>query len=559
MKREHLLVGIILLIGLIARFIFLDHFPPGLHNDEASFLYNTIAITETLHDEDGQFLPLYLRSYIDPKPALISYLQAPFVAMLNNNIMASRIPTVIIGWSSLFIAYLLVKELGMKYSQRLIFFLLLSISPWHIVISRSTQEVIVSFFFGLTALLFLIKLINQRHLSIKKNWLLIVGLLILTLLASYTYHSAKILIPLLSAGLLIFSPIWKKNHKLTILLFFLIVMAVSLTFIPNSSTTRFSAVSIFSNDYVKAITIEQLNTASPHTPIIVNRIFHNKAINTGRQLFNNYLLHFSPSFLIFSLEQPMRYNIPYQGLLFLVEFPLLIFGLLYAFTQRKQRITQVMFWWLLVAPIPATLTNQEIPSSIRAFFLVVPILYFVSLALWVILQWIRQQLKSAAYSVLGSVVLLSIVLTYLWQIGFFWQQSLVAFAYYQPWYRNSSDQNMATMLDDISPKYKKVIISKEISGQPYIYLALNNLISLSELQNSYPARLGETFSIGKYEFISSSCPLQQEVDTLFVINFSCELTAGYQQIGQAPYADKNNGYIFVEFDPTLIKGLNDEK
>lgn len=59
------------------------------------FLYNVISFSRTLKDEDGRALPLYLNSFMDPKPAFISYLQIPFIYIFSSNlILASRLPMV---------------------------------------------------------------------------------------------------------------------------------------------------------------------------------------------------------------------------------------------------------------------------------------------------------------------------------------------------------------------------------------------------------------------------------------------------------------------------------
>ena len=238
-KTSKLLLIFILILAFGLRFFNLDLTPNGVHADEASFYINAMSITETGMDEDGNKYPLSIKSFIDPKPALYSYFQIPFIQLLSNPVAASRMPSVVFGVFSLFICFLLIKELASE-KLALITTTVIAISPWHIVMSRGTQEVILSFFFLVLSLLMIVVLQKKEHTKIK-----VLTFTFSAFLSMYFYHSAKVLLPLLVAGLLLY--FFKKSKAVifdTFIILFLTVVAFGASVSVQESLSRASAVSL---------------------------------------------------------------------------------------------------------------------------------------------------------------------------------------------------------------------------------------------------------------------------------------------------------------------------
>ena len=293
-RSINFLLILILIIALILRIVDLNNTPSGLHADEASFLLNAKAILNTGMDEDGRYLPLTLHSLIDPKPALYSYFQIPFVALFGISLLAARLPAVLFGVASIFLVYLLLNKFGQK-KLAIIVTALLAISPWHIVASRATQEVILSFFFFVLALYFFFDFINSR----KKKHLFV--LLLSCFLSMYFYHSAKILIPLLFVIYLFF---YRSRKKLTLrnfLIFFAVIgLATSLSFIFQESSTRFNSIGILASQEPQIKIFEQTSAATGKASIFLLRAFYNKPVTYFYQFIEEYLQYFSFDFLFLS-------------------------------------------------------------------------------------------------------------------------------------------------------------------------------------------------------------------------------------------------------------------
>lgn len=311
--KQNLLLFLIILLAFFLRVFQLETVPYGLHADEASFLVNTKAILQTGKDEDSAFLPLSLSSIIDPKPALYSYFQASCVWIFGQTTFASRLPSVFLGLGSIILAFLILKEFNQEKVGVVLAFLL-AVSPWHIIVSRSTQEVISSFFFLSFSLFMLIKLLKNQ----KKVWQ--VWFFISTVLSMYFYHSAKIILPsLILSYVFLWSMFSKEKLSQYKKILLLTVLAFFLSFFVINSKDRAMAVGLFSDDKIFASVIEQVYSASADLPQFLLRLYYNKPFSIVKEFAAQYLSHLDPVFLFISSGEPKRYLIPNHGLLYIFE------------------------------------------------------------------------------------------------------------------------------------------------------------------------------------------------------------------------------------------------
>src|SRR5437870_223074 len=91
-KRHWQLLGLLLIVALAISYRFwqLNHLPPGLHPDEAA---NGLDVFRILEKHD--FRPLYNTN--GPREALFFYLQAFFVWLFGNTILALRLAPALFG------------------------------------------------------------------------------------------------------------------------------------------------------------------------------------------------------------------------------------------------------------------------------------------------------------------------------------------------------------------------------------------------------------------------------------------------------------------------------
>lgn len=126
---------LIFAIAILSRVLFIGTYPVGVHADEAYAGYEAYSILKYGTDSWGYTNPVYLTTWGSGMSALESYLMIPFIAIGGLNTVTIRIPQIIMGIISVFVFWLLVREVADK-KKAFVAALMIAICPWHIMMSR---------------------------------------------------------------------------------------------------------------------------------------------------------------------------------------------------------------------------------------------------------------------------------------------------------------------------------------------------------------------------------------------------------------------------------------
>ncbi len=526
---------LILLIAFLLRTTNLGSIPKGLQSDEASFLINSTSIMETSKDEDGKFLPLYLNSLIDSKPALYSYLQIPFIKMFGVTTSASRLPSALIGVLSVYLFYSLVLLVFNNKRIALVGALMLAVSPWHIMNSRATQEVILSF--ALIIANFIAGHTLFYNKFSKKYFVLFFAT---ALLAMYTYHAAKVVLVLFYFGLAFLALFDKTKTKLEkkSLLKLSAVIFISFLITAQAALTRFSAIGLLNDDLPKALIFDYSTNSTGSTPLLAIRAFYNKPIMYFKYFLETYLAHFDLNYLFTTGGATRRFNVPFHGLLYMFELVLIPLGL-FSLIKKYPKLLVPGLLLLLVSPIPAALTTEEIPSSIRAFTILIPLTIATALGF----EWLLDNLNKKVKYFFIPVAF--IILT--WSVAFFVQQLFIIMPIKNTIYRSRSYEVVSEKIAQIQDQYETIQFTSDLR-EMYIYLWQQNLISIDEIQSNPLARYNHNYNLGKYYFNQSNCEFTGvKSNSLLIAPYSCavSLTKQYREIGTANFDDGTPGFILL--------------
>ncbi len=492
------LIFLIIFLAAVLRIVSLDRYPAGLNADEAAIGYNAWSLIKTGMDEHGTRWPMVFRSFDDYKPAVYFYIVLPFVKLLGLNIWSVRLPSAILGTISVYLVYLIVNKLLKSKSDSnlaIISAFILATSPWHLQFSRGGWEVNVSTFFILLGVYGFLK-----GLENSKYFFLFVISMVLSL---YTYHSSRLIAPLVSLSLVIFY--WKSLSSQITKHFTLIAAAVFIgvaaslplayQMLSKEGQSRFTGVSVFSDS---GPLWQALEARREHPAGLYTRLIHNQYLSYGLRFTRNYLSHFSPRFLFIGGDEIARSKVPGMGqsLLFLIPFYFLgLFNLLKLDFKWKKFI----LFWFLVSPVAAAMTFQS-PHALRAQNMVIPLSIITALGISELLNLktnkIIKLLLSCVLVFLSSFSLLQYLhqyyihypkeLPYAWQYGF--------------------DQIAAYTKENYN-KYDKIIISDRYD-QPYILMAFFLQYPPEVLQKELVMTPRDKFGfstvrkMGKYEFRS---------------------------------------------------------
>lgn len=380
-KKPLLILALIFVFGFFIRFAGLGVVPRGFTPDEASQGYSAYSLLMTGKDEWGIAWPLTsFKSFLDYKSPLQTYLMIPSIAIFGLNEFATRAPSALFGSLAILSTFFLASKLANNIKLGLLTAFIFAISPWSIQFSRMALEA------NLAVLLITSGLYFFLCAAEKKYYLPLSAVLFSTSL--YSYHAAKLFVPLLLLSLfvihykkLVSSP---KNLLLSFLLgaFLALPLMVNLTgvdskrggdlLITNISREKQSDLNdiIFYSDLYK-------------TNQIIPRIFHNKVTLVLNDFVANYASYFSLHFWFLEGGREITYSvIPGRGLLFLIFLPFLIFGMVSLYKSNLPKTHKaVLFVWLLLAPLPASLTKEGYRPN-RAISFMFLLEFFIAYGVW---------------------------------------------------------------------------------------------------------------------------------------------------------------------------------
>lgn len=503
MKKQILLVTIFIL-GFLVRFVGITTAPAGLNADEAAIGYNAWSLINTGMDEHGESWPLVFRSFDDFKPPVYFYLVLPFVKFLGLSVLAVRLPSVILGTLTLVFFYYLVQFLFAKRNDEkkvfwdlpLISTIILSFSPWHIHFSRGGWEVNAALFFIVLGLYsFFASFKNSSYLYLFSTSLAV---------SLYTYHSARILSPLLALVLIIVY--WKNifpNGKLssskfkikTLVLAIILGLALSLPIakqmLSKEGQSRFAGVSLFSDEGPLWQALEMRQGHNKQN--LYTRLVHSKYLTYSLRFTKNYLTHFSPRFLFIEGDEIARSKVPSTGQFLLSLAPFYLIGL-YSLLKLNSKGKKFTLLWLLVAPLAASLTFQS-PHALRAHNMVIPLSIILGLGVLELFNYFKKNL-----AVLGILGILNVYFFAIYLHQYFYVYPRVL-----PFAWQYGFDQIASYIKENEDKYDKIIITDRYD-QPYILIVFFQKYPPQKLQNELVMTPRDKFgfstvrNLGKYEF-----------------------------------------------------------
>ncbi|MBQ7144801.1 MAG: glycosyltransferase family 39 protein [Oscillospiraceae bacterium] len=193
-RHEWLLAGLLLVLGCALRLTLCGALPVGLNQDEASAGYDAWAILHYGIDRCGKSWPVLLTAWGSGQNALMSYLAMPGIALFGLSAFTTRLPNALAGCLTLWVFWRLARRVrGPRFALTAL--LVLSLNPWHIMMSRWGLESNLLPCFLLLGLYFTVLAAERPRLLVAAAACFALSL--------YAYGTAFFLLPLLMPCLLI--------------------------------------------------------------------------------------------------------------------------------------------------------------------------------------------------------------------------------------------------------------------------------------------------------------------------------------------------------------------
>ncbi|MCH7641462.1 glycosyltransferase family 39 protein [Patescibacteria group bacterium] len=461
----------ILLLAFFLRFYSLGDFP-ALNADEAAIGYNAYSLIQTGADEHGNPWPIHFQSFNDYKPGLYFYIVLPFVKFFGLNAWTVRTPGAFLGVLTVLITYLIVRELKIDIGQPrkkkispevfpLTASFFLAISPWHIHFSRGGWEVNVATFFIATGVWLFLKAVSNPKYYVHSSLLFVASL--------YTYHAARIVVPLLILGLLIIY--WrevKQNTRIVIvaaLVGFVLLFPLGMDLMKGEVLSRAAGVGLFADPGPIARINEQRGEHEDFRGLEAV-LLHNKPINYSLAFLENWGEHFWGEFLFLSGDKIQRNRVPETGQMYLLDILFVIAGFV-AIAKApfdKLRVNwKPILLWLIVAPAAAALTFQS-PHALRSHNMIIPLVIISAYGLVYLSLWLHSVVQNK--KALDAIFLLFVVLI-AWNFTRYLHMYWVHMAKEYPFSSQYGVEELIEYIVQNGDKYEKIIVTDRYD-QPYI-------------------------------------------------------------------------------------------
>jgi len=421
MKKTNWFLIFVLVIATLLRLPYLNNHMSSLYGDEIAIGYNALSIVKTGRDEFGKFMPLQFQSWGDQKNPVYIYAVA-LVQLITGPTSASvRIPSALAGILAIYLTYRLMILLKLSEGSAIMAALLLAMTPWHIHISRGGYEANLALTLGLASVYCLLK---------KKNLWSVFYLV----LACYTYYTTKMFAPMLLGFVWIWS-IWGQKISTWIKPFiiywftvFILAMPIIYLALFANGQARFFAINIFNNPLTENQVIRGRNFfENPNS--LTAKVLENRYVYHFLDFTTYYFDNFSGQFLLVGGDSNVRYGLANHGMLYMLDAPLILFGIMLMYKKNK-RVTLLFLAWILLAPLPTALVGKA--YGLRSLAMLPIPQIFAGFALYEFIVWSKiSRMRSLLFTVFSMLYLLSFgnwIMRYIYQYptyGSYWYDSVM--------------------------------------------------------------------------------------------------------------------------------------
>lgn len=496
----------IFFLALAIRTFHLSTLPLGLHADEIMNGYVGRYILQNGVDLYGNRWPLlYFDNFGDFPNVLPMYLSGLSTYIFGPTVFAVRFPIALFGALTVFPLYGIITEIFKKKWLGLAGAFLLAITPWHVVLSRATAEGVTAAFVFLMAVWLLLIYIKEGRL-----WKIALSVCLFAL-TYFLYPSYRIVVPLMWLAV----PFLATTKRMRIgliavtMLFFASTFCIAQT---QWGSGRFEQTSIFASGHEVDSLTQRFVYGSGGSPVLLTRAFHNKALVGAREFVHQYMNYFSGEFLLSKGGLPERYKIPDVGLLYygavLLLLMLLVPPSLLAkigiaaeredlFLKGRSHIFVFLMWIILLIPVPAALTRDDVPNVHRTALLGIMYIFPILYGLGYVASWKVQRLPRYATVLVLVGVLIAVEFLYFVRI-----YTVQADAFQSLW-RHDEMTGVVQYVLDHEDEYDVIAVP---SHQQF---ALRYLMAKQDFGAQYAGQFKRNIyidHIGNVRFYETDCP-----------------------------------------------------
>lgn len=529
-KQRWALVGV-MVVAIALRFYQLSQVPDSLYWDEVAILADAKTVAATGHDIHNQtWWQAIFPSYGDYKLPIYIWLTTLVVKLFGVSQWAVRLPSALAGVGTVWLAGLLAHELFTKFNQdkkqkdkkqkdkkhrwQLLTMLVVAISPWSILFSRTGFEGhLAQLFLGGSVYL----VVRAARAKTKSSWWWLIGASLLGALATYTYFSVRFVWPLVYLATLICLQFKQKIIKFVLPLAVFLLALLPLWRSPHyaaSEQFRYSTDSVLRNE-ARVLKQNQYRAMAGNTWL--DRLSFHRHLLFIKDLATNYADNLSLNFLFLEGDPNLRHGTGEHGLFLLCFLPFFLVGFYQLFTDKKRILVLLVTWWL-VALAPASVPNQT-PHALRSLNALLPLSLIIGYGLQTTVSHLAEKLNKK-YAVILLVLILGLSLSFSYH--YFTQYKIDSSSAFQGGYRQ-----LAELIEEKGNQASQIKILT-FDDRFYLWLLAFTNLTPQEIQ-AIPRQSRQSFKLEEKQVVAQFENQNQAVEQTLWVGSKNQVEAKFSQ------------------------------
>lgn len=149
------------------------------------------------------------------------------------------------------------------------------------------------------------------------------------------------------------------------------------------------------------------------------KLFSNKATVITKMFFKKYLTAFSPEILFVSGDNRSTYRFGDFGLFYLMDFFIIVFGLITLF-KKEPKATYFLLFLILISPLATAMSSVETSIINRSFLLLIPLVILSAFGILSLFELVNKKISKKLALVLIFLVLVISFKNFLYFYFFRW-------------------------------------------------------------------------------------------------------------------------------------------
>ena len=349
----------------------LDSAPPGLYNDEASIGYNAWAVAHHGIDEHGEAWPLFFEAFGEYKGPVYIYTLAPLTWLFPLSPALVRFPSALSSLGICVFAGLLAWRITRLRPVTLLVLLTAGLEPWLFIEGRTALEANIQMVLALVIALWCFVQAEQTKGSKSLWWFAGCGGALT--IALFAYTPARLFCGVV---VVVIAAAWSLTRRRRLAWWPLLPPLVA----------GYALMLIWSGGHPGALIarLQAVGIAYDHPSLLT----------LATRFAGNYLDYLSFPFLFTRGDGNPRHNTGYGGMLLVTTAPVIVAGLVVCLRRRRETVPCATLLGTAAGPIPAALTMEGTPHSLRAATML-PFLLLLAIYGWAALLRLFTESSSA--------------------------------------------------------------------------------------------------------------------------------------------------------------------